>query len=51
MVQNICRIASKNVLCQHKNEEVCDFSSTRNSCGEADELPIDLAVKKAVVLI
>jgi hypothetical protein len=51
MIENISRVSAENMLRQNKDEKICDFTSTGNSCSEAYELPKNFCVKEAIIPI
>ena len=51
MIENISRVSAENMLRQNKDEKICDFTSTGNSCSEAYKLPENFCVKKTIIPI
>jgi hypothetical protein len=51
MIENISRVSAENMLRQNKDEKICDFTSTGNSCSEAYKLPKNFCVKNTIIPI
>jgi hypothetical protein len=51
MIENIGRVSAENMLRQNKDEEICDFTSTGNTCSEAYKLPKNFCVKETIISI